>query len=207
MASGDIRLKTGTEKFCQCKNRLTFFLNILMPNVQIHDKTFTPYISEEEIRKKVKELAGTLNQDYKDKNPIFIAILNGAFIFAADLFKSLTIDAEISFIKLASYKGMKSSGQVITAIGLDIEIFNRHVVILEDIVDTGKTLYEFLPQLWHQQPASLKIVALLHKPEASVYLLKVDYAGFEIPDKFVVGYGLDYNGLGRNTAAIYQLLE
>ena len=81
------------------------------------------------------------------------------------------------------------------------------MVILEDIVDTGKTLYEFLPQLWHQQPASLKIVALLHKPEASVYLLKVDYAGFEIPDKFVVGYGLDYNGLGRNTAAIYQLLE
>ncbi len=178
-----------------------------MPNVQIHDKIFKPYISEEEIRNKVKELAAALNQDYKDKNPIFIAILNGAFIFAADLFKSLTIDAEISFIKLASYKGMKSSGQVITAIGLDIEIFDRHVVILEDIVDTGKTLHEFLPQLWHQQPASLKIVALLHKPEASVYQLKVDYAGFEIPDKFVVGYGLDYNGLGRNTAAIYQLLE
>ncbi len=178
-----------------------------MPNVQIHDKTFKPYISEEEIRSKVKELAAALNQDYQDKNPIFIAVLNGAFIFAADLFKCLTIDAEISFIKLASYKGMKSSGQVITAIGLDIELYNRHVVILEDIVDTGKTLYEFLPQLWHQQPASLKIVALLHKPEASVYLLKVDYAGFEIPDKFVVGYGLDYNGLGRNTAAIYQLLE
>jgi hypoxanthine phosphoribosyltransferase len=178
-----------------------------MTTLRIHDKTFTPYISEEEIRKKVIELADSLNRDYQNKNPIFIAVLNGAFIFAADLFKSLSIDAEISFIKLASYKGMKSSGQVITAIGLDIELYDRHVVILEDIVDTGKTLHEFLPQLWHQQPASLKIVALLHKPKATVYSLKVDYKGFEIPDKFVVGYGLDYNGLGRNTAAIYQLFE
>ncbi len=178
-----------------------------MTTLQIHDKLFKPYISEKAIRDKVVELAAALDHDYKDKNPIFIAILNGAFIFAADLFKSLTIDAEISFIKLASYKGMKSSGQVITAIGLDIEIFDRHVVILEDIVDTGKTLNEFLPQLWHQQPASLKIVALLHKPDATVYPLKVDYTGFEIPDKFVVGYGLDYNGRGRNTASIYQLFE
>jgi hypoxanthine phosphoribosyltransferase len=178
-----------------------------MDTVRVHDKIFTPYISGEAIQEKVKELAVTLNSDYRDKKPIFIAILNGAFIFAADLFKSLNIDAEISFIKLASYKGMKSSGQVITAIGLDIELFGRHVVILEDIVDTGKTLHEFLPQLWHQQPASLKIVALLHKPSATVFPLKVDYTGFEIPDKFVVGYGLDYNGLGRNTGAIYQLFE
>ncbi len=178
-----------------------------MTTLQIHDKIFKLYISEEAIKVKVGELAAFLNKDYKDKNPIFIAILNGAFIFAADLFKSLSIDAEISFIKLASYKGMKSSGQVLTAIGLDIEIFDRHVVILEDIVDTGKTLNEFLPQLWHQQPASLKIVALLHKPEATIYPMKVDYTGFEIPDKFVVGYGLDYNGLGRNTPAIYQLFE
>jgi hypoxanthine phosphoribosyltransferase len=178
-----------------------------MSNVRIHDKIFKPYISEQQIREKVIYLADALNRDYKDKNPIFIAILNGAFIFAADLFKCLTIDAEISFIKLASYKGMKSSGQVITAIGLDAEIFDRHVVILEDIVDTGKTLHEFLPQLWHQQPASLKIVSLLHKSQASAYPVKVDYAGFDIPDKFVVGYGLDYNGLGRNTASIYQLSE
>jgi hypoxanthine phosphoribosyltransferase len=178
-----------------------------MTTLRVHDKNFKSYISEEEIRQKVEELANILNRDYQDKKPIFIAVLNGAFIFAADLFKSLTIDAEISFIKLASYKGMKSSGQVLTAIGLDIELFNRHVVILEDIVDTGKTLHEFLPQLWHQQPASLKIVALLHKPEARIFPLNVDYVGFEIPDKFVVGYGLDYNGLGRNTAAIYQLFE
>jgi hypoxanthine phosphoribosyltransferase len=178
-----------------------------MSSIRIHDKTFKPYISAESIRAKVSELAGSLNSDYRDKKPIFIAILNGAFMFASDLFKLLQIDAEISFIKLASYKGMKSSGQVITAIGLDIEIFDRHVVILEDIVDTGKTMHEFLPQLWHQQPASIKIVALLHKPEAKAYPVEVDYAGFEIPDKFVVGYGLDYNGLGRNTPAIYQLFE
>jgi hypoxanthine phosphoribosyltransferase len=178
-----------------------------MNTVRIHDKNFIPYISEEAIREKVGELASVLNRDYQDKKPIFIAILNGAFIFAADLFKCLTIDAEISFIKLISYKGMKSSGQVITAIGLDAEIFDRHVVILEDIVDTGKTMHEFLPQLWHQQPASLKIVALLHKPEATAYPVRVDYTGFVIPDKFVVGYGLDYNGFGRNTAAIYQLSE
>ena len=178
-----------------------------MANIQIYDKTFKPYISEKDIREKINELANCLSRDYQDKNPIFIAVLNGAFMFAADIFKSLNIHAEISFIKLASYKGMKSSGQVITAIGLDIEIFDRHVVILEDIVDTGKTLHEFLPQLWHQQPASIKIAALLHKPEGTVFPLKVDYAGFEIPDKFVVGYGLDYNGLGRNTPSIYQLLE
>lgn len=178
-------------------------MNIL----RIHDKTFKPYLSEEAIRQKVNELATALNRDYASKKPIFIAILNGAFIFAADLFKSLIIDAEISFIKLASYKGMKSSGQVLTAIGLDMELFNRHVVILEDIVDTGKTLHEFLPQLLHQQPASLKIVALLHKVDAKRYPVPVDYAGFEIPDTFVVGYGLDYNGLGRNTASIYQLFE
>ena len=178
-----------------------------MSTIRIHDKNFRPYISEEDIRKKVAELAVVLNREYKDRNPVFIAILNGSFIFAADLFRALTIEAEISFIKLASYKGTKSSGQVISSIGLDTELFGRHVVIIEDIVDTGKTLKEFMPQLQHQQPLSLKIVALLHKPEATLYPMKVDYTGFEIPDKFVVGYGLDYNGLGRNNAAIYQLLE
>jgi hypoxanthine phosphoribosyltransferase len=178
-----------------------------MSTIHVHDKDFKSYISAEDIRKKVAELAGMLNRDYQHKHPVFIAILNGSFIFAADLFRELTIDAEISFIKLASYKGTKSSGQVISSIGLDTELFGRHVVIIEDIVDTGKTLNVFLPQLQHQQPLSLKIVALLHKPEATVYPMKVDYTGFEIPDKFVVGYGLDYNGLGRNNAAIYQLLE
>jgi hypoxanthine phosphoribosyltransferase len=126
-------------------------------------------------------------------------------MFAADLFKYLTIDAEVCFIKLASYRGMKSSGHVITAIGLDVDLYDRDVVILEDIVDTGKTLNEFLPKLDHQQPKSLKIAALLHKPDATQFELKIDYVGFSIPNKFVVGYGLDYDGLGRNLKDIYQL--
>ncbi|HEY0355172.1 MAG TPA: hypoxanthine phosphoribosyltransferase [Flavisolibacter sp.] len=173
--------------------------------ITLHDKTFDTYLSEKEIQEKIKHIASQLNKDYQGKKPLFIAILNGSFMFAADLFKYITIDAEICFIKLASYKGMKSSGNVITAIGLDQDIYDRDVVILEDIVDTGKTLHEFLPKLDHQQPKSLKIASLLHKPEATQFPLKIDYIGFAIPNKFVVGYGLDYDGLGRNLKEIYQL--
>ncbi|MEP6513216.1 MAG: hypoxanthine phosphoribosyltransferase [Parafilimonas sp.] len=173
--------------------------------IKVHDKYFIPYLSEQEIQGKIKELALLLNADYAGKTPLFIAILNGAFMFSADLFKSLTIDAEICFIKLASYKGTKSTGHVITAIGLDADINARHVIILEDIIDTGKTMSQFIPQIINQQPASLKLAALLHKPEATVYNVKLDYNCFSIPDKFVVGYGLDYDGLGRNLHEIYQL--
>jgi hypoxanthine phosphoribosyltransferase len=178
-----------------------------MANIQVHDKLFEPYITSAAISEKIKSIANEINNDYKNKKPLFIAILNGSFIFAADLFKQVSVEAEICFIKLASYKGTKSSGQVITAIGLDVDVFRRHVVIIEDIIDTGKTLNEFLPQLHHQQPASLKIVALLHKPQATIYPVNIDYLGFSIPDKFVLGYGLDYNGLGRNIDEIYKLVE
>jgi len=178
-----------------------------MSVIQVHDKSFEPYITSEVIQNRVSELAAILDEEYAGKKPLFIAILNGSFVFAADLFRRLTIEAEICFIKLASYKGTKSTGQVITAIGLDTDLYGREIVIIEDIVDTGKTLTEFLPQLHHQQPASLKIVALLHKPEATKYDLKIDYLGFSIPDKFVVGYGLDYDGFGRNIPAIYRLCE
>src|SRR5687768_9557373 len=173
--------------------------------IKLHDKTFDTYLSEKEIQEKVKKIADDLNRDYKGRHPLFIAILNGSFMFAADLFKNLSIDAEICFIKLASYSGMKSSGKIITAIGLDQDLFGREVVIVEDIVDTGKTLNEFLPKLHHQQPKSLKIAALLHKPDATQFPLKIDYLGFSIPNKFVVGYGLDYDGLGRNLKEIFQL--
>ena len=176
-----------------------------MAVIKLHEKKFDTYLSEQEIQEKVKNIADQLSRDYRDKRPLFIAILNGSFMFAADLFKYLSIDAEICFIKLASYRGMKSSGHVITAIGLDVDLFGRDVVILEDIVDTGKTLNEFLPKLDHQQPKTLKIAALLHKPEATQYPLQIDYLGFSIPNKFVVGYGLDYDGLGRNYKEIYQL--
>lgn len=178
-----------------------------MSQVRVHDKYFEPYLDEETIAGRVQEMAKRLDDEYAGKKPLFIAILNGSFMFAADLFRTLSIDAEICFIKLASYKGSKSTGHVITAIGLDTDIIDRHVIIIEDIVDTGKTLTEFLPQLEHQQPASLKIVALLHKPDATVYPLQIDYLGFTIPNKFVVGYGLDYDGLGRNLPALYQLAE
>ena len=178
-----------------------------MSLIKLHDKSFDTYLSEETIQHKVREIAQAINKDYAGKKPLFIAILNGSFMFAADLFKQLTIDAEICFIKLASYKGMKSSGHIITAIGLDQDLFDRDVIILEDIVDTGKTLHVFLPKLHHQQPRSFKIAALLHKPEATIHPLTIDYLGFRIPNKFVVGYGLDYDGLGRNQKQIYQLVE
>lgn len=175
--------------------------------IKVHDKEFAPYIDAQKIEEQVKRLADQINQDYAGKKPLFIAILNGAFIFASDLFKKINMDAEICFIKLASYKGIKSTGKVITAIGLDAELYDRDLIIIEDIVDTGKTLHQFLPQLRHQQPSSIKIAALLHKPEATEYDLTVDYKGFEIPNKFVLGYGLDYDGLGRNLSEIYQLVE
>lgn len=178
-----------------------------MGEIRVHDKQFEPYLDAAMIADRIKEIAGKLNKDYADKKPLFIAILNGSFMFASDLFKELAIDAEICFIKLASYKGTKSTGHVLTAIGLDMDLFGRDVVIVEDIVDTGKTLSEFLPQLKHQQPASLKIVALLHKPEATVFPITIDYLGFSIPNKFVVGYGLDYDGLGRNIPEILKLIE
>jgi len=177
-----------------------------MAVIRVHDKSFETYLSEETILQRVKEIAGAISRDYSGKTPLFIAILNGSFMFASDLFKQLTIEAELCFIKLASYKGMKSSGNVVTSIGLEDDLFGKDVIIVEDIVDTGKTLHNFLPKLMHQQPASLKIAALLHKPEATEYPLELNYIGFDIPTKFVVGYGLDYDGLGRNLKEIYQLI-
>jgi hypoxanthine phosphoribosyltransferase len=176
-----------------------------MSTIQVLDKTFEPYLKEAAIQEKITELAGQLNHDYAGKRPIFLSVLNGAFLFTADLFKQITIEAEVSFIKLASYKGTSSTGNVITAIGLDINVKDRHIIILEDIIDTGKTLHHYLPQLENMQPASVKIAVLLNKKEALIYPVQIDYACFEIPNKFVVGYGLDYDGLGRNSRDIYQL--
>lgn len=178
-----------------------------MDTIQVHDKFFKPYITATEIDSAIKKLAAELERDYAHSKPLFIAILNGSFIFASDLFKCLKFPAEICFIKLASYKGTKSTGQVVTSIGLDSDVFERDVIILEDIIDTGKTLSQFLPQLEHQQPKSLRICALLHKKETTVYPIDISYLGFTIPDKFVVGYGLDYDGFGRNYGEIYQLVD
>ena len=178
-----------------------------MEQIHVQDKVFVPYLSQSEIEIAIKQLAGLINRDYADECPLFIAILNGSFMFAAELFKSISIPSEICFIKLASYKGTTSSGHIITSIGLDTEITGKHVIILEDIVDTGKTLHYFLPQLINQHPLSLKIAALLHKSSATVYDVPLDYNCFKIPDKFVIGYGLDYNGFGRNIPALYQIQQ
>ncbi|MCU0388221.1 MAG: hypoxanthine phosphoribosyltransferase [Chitinophagaceae bacterium] len=175
--------------------------------IQVLDKTFEPYISRDEIQTQIDRLAEELTQDFAGKNPLFVAVLNGSFMFASDLFKAIKFNAEICFIKLASYKGTKSSGQVVSAIGLDISLKDRHVIVIEDIVDTGRTLTHFLPELENQQPASLKMCVLLHKPDAMVFPVQLDYIGFTIPNRFVVGYGLDYDGYGRNIPDIYQLAE
>jgi hypoxanthine phosphoribosyltransferase len=178
-----------------------------MKSIVVHNRQFVPFIKADDIQQEIKRLAAELKRDYEGKVPLFIAILNGSFIFASDLFKQIDFEAEICFIKLASYKGTKSTGQVISAIGLDVDVKDRHVVILEDIVDTGKTLTSFLPQLENQLPASLKLCVLLHKPEAMVVPLNIDYLGFSIPNRFVLGYGLDFDGLGRNIPELYQLDE
>ena len=178
-----------------------------MAQIKLHDKEFETYLAEEVIQQRIKELGQKISEDYAGRRPLFVAILNGSFMFASDLFKYLQIEAEICFIKLSSYKGTQSSGKVITTIGLDDDLFGRDVILVEDIVDTGRTLHNFLPRLIHQQPRSLKLATLLHKPEATEFPLSLDYIGFTIPNKFVVGYGLDYDGLGRNLKEIYQLVS
>lgn len=181
-----------------------------MPNtaeITVLDKVFVPFITAEALQSKVQALASQLNADYAGKKPLFIAILNGSFMFAADVFRQISIEAEISFIRLTSYEGTESSGKIVTAFGLDKSLKGRDVIILEDIVDTGKTLSEFLPQIHQQSPASLAVATLLHKPEATRFPIPITYCCFSIPNKFVLGYGLDYDGLGRNLPGLYQLKE
>ena len=173
--------------------------------MKIKDKEFEVFIPENELQSKVKSLAASINADYEGKNPLFIAILNGSFMFASDLFKEITINCNISFIKLASYQEMQSSGSVKELIGLNENVFKRHVVIIEDIIDTGGTMQSVLEEFGERGVSSVEIVSLLLKPEALQSEISIKYLGFEIPDVFVVGYGLDYDGLGRNTKAIYQI--
>lgn len=182
-------------------------LPLLKMSLTIHDKKFVPFISRNEIARRVAEIAQQINEDYEGKRPLIIGILNGSFIFAADLFRALTIEAEISFIKLASYKGTSSTNHVVTAIGMEEDLHGRHVIIVEDIVDTGKTLHSFLPEVHHRLPASVRIAAFLTKPAALAYAVHADYHAFEIENKFVVGYGLDYDGYGRNLPDLYILAE
>ncbi len=166
--------------------------------LQIKKKAFETFISQEKIQERVTELAQMISQDYVDKEPLFVVILNGSFMFAADLMKKISLPCYISFIKIASYQHMESTGKLTELIGLQEDIQNRHVVIIEDIVDTALTMSEISQQLTAQKPASLEIVTLLCKREAMQKDIHLKYVGFDIPNRFVVGYGLDYDGLGRN---------
>lgn len=175
--------------------------------IKVLDKTFEVFIERSEIQKKVISLAEQLNKDFNGEEVIFIAVLNGSFMFAADLMKSITLESEISFVKMSSYQGMESTGRVDELIGLNNNLKDRNVVILEDIIDTGITIDKIISLMDDQHPKLVKICSLLYKPDAFVGVNKPDYVGFSIPNAFVVGYGLDYNEKGRNLDAIYQIKE
>ncbi len=173
----------------------------------INGKRFVPLIPKDVLISRIETLANEVNKDYEGKNPIFIGILNGSFMFLAELFKNLSIQCEVSFIKVKSYEEMSSTGHVKELIGLSENIENRHVVIVEDIVDTGNTLKAVLPVFLKKKPASLKLLTLLHKEEATQVTLDIAYTGFKIKDKFVIGFGLDFDGYGRNIDEILILAE
>ncbi|MDZ7880233.1 MAG: hypoxanthine phosphoribosyltransferase [Saprospiraceae bacterium] len=173
--------------------------------VQLHDKYFSPFISARKIAKRVAEMGKDITENYRDKRPILLSVLNGSFVFAADLARAVETDCEISFVKLSSYQGTSTTGNVQTVMGLDIDLRDRHLIVVEDIVDTGNTLHKFLDYLQAAEPASIAIATCFFKPDALKYPLSIKYLGFAIPDKFIVGYGLDYDGLGRNLPMVLQL--
>lgn len=178
-----------------------------MKEIRVLDKTFKEYISEKEISERVNELAEKINSDFAGKEVVFLGILNGSFLFAADLFKRIDLKAKISFVKLASYEGTKSSGTIKELIGWNEDIKNKYIIVIEDIVDTGNTLERIVDELVIRKVNGIKIATLLLKPKAYTKDIPIDYVGFEIPNDFVIGYGLDYGGYGRNLPSIYALVS
>jgi len=178
-----------------------------MNTVKIKDKTFQTSITEEEIRQRVKVLGQRLSKDLEGKNPLFLSVLNGAFMFTADLLREMTIPCEVSFVKLASYQGTTSTGKVKEVIGINEDLTGRTVVIVEDIVESGKTMSRMIETLGTRNPASIHICSLFVKPEKLEVDLNIEYAAFEIPKAFIVGYGLDYDQQGRQLKEVYALAE
>jgi len=178
-----------------------------MKEVSILDKKFREMIPESTIGKRISEMAEAINREFEGKEVVFLGILNGAFMFASDLFRKIRLDARISFVKLASYEGTRSSGTVRELIGVNEDISSKHVIIIDDIIDAGHTLESIVEELSRRKVASVKVAALLFKPAAYQKKIPIDYTGFEIPNDFVVGYGLDYEGLGRNLTSIYTLIK
>ena len=178
-----------------------------MDSIKIKDKSFRVSIPEAEIKMRVKALAEQMSKDLEGKNPIFLAVLNGAFIFAADLMREMTIPCEISFVKLASYQGTTSTGKVKEVFGINEDLSGRTVVIVEDIVESGQTMKQMIESLGTRNPESVRICTLFFKPEKLKEDLDLDYVAFRIPDDFIVGYGLDYDGLGRELKDVYTIVE
>ncbi|MBL0032180.1 MAG: hypoxanthine phosphoribosyltransferase [Bacteroidetes bacterium] len=176
-----------------------------MESVIIKDKRFEVNIPAAKIDQRIKELGAKLNEDLKDTRPIFVSVLNGSFIFAADLFREIKMEAEITFIRVSSYSGTESTGTVKSVVGIKENLEGRTVVIIEDIVDTGDTAIYLIDELKKQNPEKILFASLLLKPDALRHPVKIDYVGFEVPNDFLVGYGLDYDGLGRNLKDIYKL--
>lgn len=174
-----------------------------MNSIKIHDLTFEIKITSTEIEQAVSEVATKINYELKGKKPLFLAVLNGSFMFASDLLKKVTVDCEISFVKVASYEGTSSTGEIKGLIGVNEDLKGRTVVIIEDIVDTGNTVENVWNELKNKGAADVKIATLLFKPLAYTKTLPIDYVAIKVPNDFLVGYGLDYNGLGRNLADIY----
>ena len=192
------------EKFCKFASNFIFSS---MSTVKIIDKTFKTSITEEQIRQRVKELGQQISKDMEGKNPLLIGVLNGSFIFAADLLREISIPCEISFVKLASYEGILSTGKVKEVMGLNEDISGRTIIIVEDIVDTGRTMRQMLDSLSVRRPASIHICTLFVKPDKLEEPLDIKYAAFTIPNNFIVGYGLDYDQLGRGLKEVYTLVE
>ncbi|MBX7127000.1 MAG: hypoxanthine phosphoribosyltransferase [Cyclobacteriaceae bacterium] len=172
--------------------------------MKIKDHDFKPFITAEQIRQAVQTVAGRINADYKKKEPLFIPVLNGSFIFAGDLLRQINGSCQVSFVKASSYNGMASSGQLKTLIGIEESLFNRDIIIVEDIVDTGLTLQRMLDELGSLGARSVEVATLLRKRTAREKGIQVKYVGLELEDEFVVGYGLDYEGLGRNLTDLYK---
>lgn len=178
-----------------------------MCKIQVLDKCFAPSIPAEKIQEQVRRVASEINRDYEGETPLFLIVLNGAFIFAADLMREIKVSDEVSFVKLASYDGLNSSGSVKEVIGLNTDITGRPVIIVEDIVESGITMAHMIETLKKQNPKSIEICTLLLKPEKLEVKLDIRYVAMEIPNDFILGYGLDYNGLGRGLRDIYTLVN
>ncbi len=179
---------------------------LIMTKVQVRELVFEKFIDRTEIDAAVQKVADAINRDYEGKNPLLLAILNGAFMFASDLMRKITIPCEITFVKFSSYSGTATTAVVKELIGLDESLRDRHVVIVEDIVDTGHTIEKLLQDVMQKDPADVRIACFCFKPDAYLKKIPIDYVGVSIPNDFIVGYGLDYNGQGRNLPEVYKIV-